>query len=280
MTQRPRITIVTATLNRRDFLARSVDSVAVQTYPHKEHIVIDGSSTDGTVELLAERAGRYSHLRWISEPDNGLSQAMNKGLARVRGDLIAVLGDDDFYEPGAFDVIAREAERNPKAGIIAGHCHVVNNRAERIDLLRAAWTNRDELIKWWTTWTQTVMLPAPSSFIRSEVIETVGGFDEADRLGMDYHHFIKITERYPVKIVDHVIGNHRWDHGSMSFSQMQETWAWMGRISRKYWGSKRTLAYYKLLLSYIRYWPGRRFRKQIGFFRRTLGRSGGSRGSS
>src|SRR5205823_6529513 len=127
--------------------------------------------------------------------------------------------------------------------------------------------NRDDLIKWWTNWTQTVMLPAPSSFIRSEVIEDVGGFDEADRICMDYHHFIKITERYPVRIVNHVIGSHRWDHGSISFSRMQETWAATGRISRKYWGSPRKLRYWKLLLSYARYWPGRKLRRQVNFVR-------------
>src|ERR1041384_4730057 len=101
-----KISVVTATLNRREFLPRCIEGVARQSHPDKEHVIIDGGSTDGTVEFLKSVAEKYPHIKWISEKDNGVSSALNKGLALASGDIIGVNGDDDFYKPGTFDIIA------------------------------------------------------------------------------------------------------------------------------------------------------------------------------
>src|SRR5687767_3497055 len=93
---RPRISIITATLNRREFLPRCIEAVARQSYPNKEHVIVDGGSTDGTVEILESYAKKYSHIKWISEPDNGISSALNKGMGIATGQIIGVNGDDDF----------------------------------------------------------------------------------------------------------------------------------------------------------------------------------------
>ena len=93
-----RISIVTPTLNRAHFLAQAIDSVLAQNDSDVEHIVVDGISTDGTVELLA----RYPHLRVIREPDTGLYDALNKGLRAATGDMIGWLNSDDLFAPDAF----------------------------------------------------------------------------------------------------------------------------------------------------------------------------------
>src|SRR5256885_10006653 len=110
-----KISIVTATYNRAAFLPRCLESVASQSYPNKEHIIIDGGSTDGTVSILKEYADRHAHIRWISEPDNGISDALNKGLAMMNGDAVGVIGDDDCYAPEVFWTVAAELERDESA---------------------------------------------------------------------------------------------------------------------------------------------------------------------
>ena len=246
-----KISVVTATLNRKDFLPRCIEAVAGQTYPDKEHLIIDGGSTDGTVELLASYAEKYPHIRWISEKDNGISSALNKGLAMATGDIIGVNGDDDYYEPGAFEIVAAEFERNPSAGVVSGTCDHIRNDGSIWLSLKAGFTSRQELIEYWKSWGSTTFLPAPSTFIRREVIEAVGGFDEADRYAMDYHHWIKITERFGVKTVDRVLAKFRADHGTVTFSQSRDQEREMRRISRRYWGSKASLSYYRRAFSYF-----------------------------
>lgn len=246
-----KISVVTATLNRKDYLPRCIEAVARQSYPHKEHLIIDGGSTDGTVELLASCAEKYPHIKWISEKDNGISSALNKGLAMATGDIIGVNGDDDYYEPGAFEIVAAEFERNPSVGVVSGTCDHIRNDGSVWLSLKASFNDRRELIEYWKSWGKTTFLPAPSTFLRREVIEVVGGFDEADRYAMDYHHWIKITEKFEVKTVDKVLAKFRADHGTVTFSQSEKQLSEMRRISRRYWGSKASLSYYRTAFSYL-----------------------------
>jgi glycosyltransferase involved in cell wall biosynthesis len=252
-----KISIVTATFNRKHYLPRCLDGVGQQTYPHKEHIIIDGGSTDGTIEFLADYARKFPHVRWISEPDNGISSALNKGLALAQGDVIGVNGDDDFYEPGAFAAVAKAFEQNPTVGIVSGNCNRVRNDDTLAGVLTAGFTRRRELIEYWNHWCEDVMLPAPSTFFKKEVIGVVGGFDENDRYAMDYHHWIKITEKFKVKIIDQTLANFRIDEGSVSFSQGQAQLDEVYRISRKYWGSLVNPDFYLLSFSYFKHfkWP-------------------------
>src|SRR5438067_1298220 len=240
-----KISIVTATLNRKDFLPRCIEAVAGQSHPYKEHLIIDGGSVDGTVELLKSYAEKYPHIRWISEKDNGISSALNKGLAMATGDIIGVNGDDDCYLPGAFEIVAAEFERNPSSGVVSGNCNEIRNDGAVALTIMAGCTSRRHLIEYWKHWGQSSLLPAPSTFFRKEVVEVVGGFDEADRYAMDYHHWIKITEKFEVKIVDHVLAKFRCDEGTVSFSQGPQQLAEMHAISRKYWGPKLSFAYYR-----------------------------------
>lgn len=252
-----KISVVTATLNRKDYLPRCIEGVAGQSYPYKEHLIIDGGSTDGAVELLKSYAEKYPHLRWISEKDNGISDALNKGLAMATGDIIGVNGDDDFYLPGAFEIVAAEFDQNPSAGVVSGNCEIIHNDGTVALGWKTGFTNRRELIEFWKHWGKSVFLPAPSTFFRKKVVDAVGGFDEADRFAMDYHHWIKITEKFGVKTIESVLAKFRHDEGSISFSRGHEQLAEMYGISRQHWGSKFDPDFYRLLFSYLEYhkWP-------------------------
>ena len=250
-TLRPKFSIVTATLNRKDYLPRCIEGVARQSYPYKEHVIIDGGSIDGTVELLESYAKQYPHIKWISEPDKGISSALNKGLALASGEIIGVNGDDDFYLPGAFETVAKEFEENPSVGVVAGHCDCIRNDESLFYTSKAAFSSRRDLIQHWKTWGLSNFFPAPSTFFRKEVVDAVGGFEEADKYAMDYHHWIKITEKFDVRIVDRVLAKFRYDEGTVTFSRAEKQWAETHAISRKYWGSITSLGYYRMAFSYF-----------------------------
>ena len=97
MSDLPRITIITPSLNQGEFIEQTIESVLSQEYPDLEYIVIDGGSSDGTLEVLRKYAGK---LHWVSEPDQGQSHAINKGLRMASGDVVAYLNSDDLYELG------------------------------------------------------------------------------------------------------------------------------------------------------------------------------------
>lgn len=116
----PLVSVVTPTLNRRELLAETVASVSAQSYPHLEHIVVDGGSTDGTVEMLASMAG----IRWLSEPDGGMYEAVNKGLRLAIGDTY--LNSDDQYLPWTVETVVEAFARYPDADFIYGDALNIN----------------------------------------------------------------------------------------------------------------------------------------------------------
>jgi glycosyltransferase involved in cell wall biosynthesis len=124
MNGRPLISIITPCLNRVQFVRPAIESVLAQHYEPIEHIVMDGGSTDGTLETLKA----YAHLRVISGRDRGIYDALNKGIAMARGEIIAQLNTDDRFEPGIFPAIAELFAQNPDADAICGGARVFERR--------------------------------------------------------------------------------------------------------------------------------------------------------
>src|SRR5919201_3255290 len=121
------LSVVTPARNMAKYLPHTLDSVAAVGTPH-EHIVIDGASDDGSVELLEGRED--PHLTWISEPDIGQTEAVNKGLRLARGDLLAWVNADDAYIPEAVERALGHLERNPSTGAIFGAVNYVDEHGE------------------------------------------------------------------------------------------------------------------------------------------------------
>jgi len=115
----PRLTIITPSLNQAPYLERTIRSVLDQEYPDLEYIVVDGGSSDGSVDVLRQYESRLAY--WVSEPDRGQSHAINKGLSRATGDVVAYINSDDYYLPGAFET-ALPLFENPAVSWAAGTC--------------------------------------------------------------------------------------------------------------------------------------------------------------
>lgn len=139
MTQRsrsitwPKISIVTPSFNYGKFIEDAILSVYYQDYPNYEHIIVDGGSTDNTLETLR----RYPHLRWVSEPDQGQADALNKGFRMASGELIAWLNADDYFLPGAFSTIANYAKQYLEHGVFFGSFYFVDKNGKYLKEMRA-----------------------------------------------------------------------------------------------------------------------------------------------
>ena len=116
-----KISVITATLNRKEFIGAAIQSVVAQNYPDFEHWIIDGGSSDGTLKLLKQ----YPHLRVLSESDCGVYDAWNKGIERASGDMVSILNSDDVYAPGAFHCCANIVATVPSVQVVSGGYQII-----------------------------------------------------------------------------------------------------------------------------------------------------------
>jgi glycosyltransferase involved in cell wall biosynthesis len=166
-----KISIITATFNRKDFIRAAIESVIAQDYSDFEHWIIDGGSSDGTLELLSE----YPHLRVLSEPDRGVFDAWNKGVDRATGDLIGILNSDDVYPSGVFHSCAKFLEMAPAVLVVSGGCQIFRNGpgGVEIEMHRYQDPQRYRL----SLRNATVGLPIINSrFFRRSVFDQLGRF--------------------------------------------------------------------------------------------------------
>ena len=195
MPEGPLVSIVTPTRNRADLLEATLRSVRGQTYGNIEHIVMDGASTDDTVDLLRRYEGTYG-LRWQSEPDTGMYPAINAGMRQARGELVAYLNSDDVYLPWAIEVIVGAFRDHPEADFVYGDALNIDDRTGRISPYWMLPFNLDFIRR-------VGYLVQPTVFWRRRVVLEDGGFDEslqwvADcdfwmRAG-DHRRFVKVPE--------------------------------------------------------------------------------------
>ncbi len=182
----PRITIITPVLNRANMIADALASVSKQGYPEVEHIVVDGGSTDGTVDILRRTPG----IQWISEPDRGLYDAINKGIRRASGEIIGHVNSDDLLLPGALAAVAEGFTRDRTAVSVCGGAEVVrllpDGATSRVR------TYRSERIKRLDWHAVTLGVPITNArFFRRSWYRHAGLYDLRYRLAADRDFLIR-----------------------------------------------------------------------------------------
>jgi glycosyltransferase involved in cell wall biosynthesis len=210
----PKITIVTPVLNAVDTVGEALASVRGQDYPHVEHVVVDGGSTDGTLEILERAPG----ISLTSEPDQGLSDAVNKGVARASGELIGWLNADDFYEPGALAAVGRAYAEHPDARWITGRCRIVDGSGKEIRKAVTAYKNL--LLRRYSLpllLTQN-FISCPATFVHRDAYAEAGPLDLGYRISGDYDVFLRIARRHDPLILERELAAFRMDEGSLSMS--------------------------------------------------------------
>jgi glycosyltransferase involved in cell wall biosynthesis len=219
--QPPSITIVTPCLNAAATLPETLASVRSQGYPRLEHVIVDGGSTDGTLELLCEAEG----VRFVSEPDRGLTHALNKGIGMASGDVIGWLNADDVYLPGALDAVGEAFARRPDAEWATGRCLIIDAAGSEIRGTIARY--KDLLLRHYSypaLLTQN-FVAAPATFARRDALEAVGLFDERFRYSMDYDVWLQLGRRGDPIVIDRPLASFRMAEGSLSMSGFEKQFA-------------------------------------------------------
>ncbi len=193
-----KISIITITFNSAKTIQRALDSVQSQTYKDIEHIIVDGASTDGTKEIIEAYAKKHQNVRWKSEKDSGIYNAINKGIRMATGDVIGFLHSDDvFFSPDSIGQIAAALERE-KVDVVYGDLQYCKGPK-----VVRRWKSNDfnpcALKYGW-------MPPHPTVYVRREVYQQVGEYDEWFRISADYDMMLRIfTAGYKSKYIPQVL---------------------------------------------------------------------------
>jgi glycosyltransferase involved in cell wall biosynthesis len=210
------ISIVTPSLNQAAFIDDALQSVRLQNNEDCEHLVIDGLSTDGTMDLLrgeGKKRDRWS-LVWISERDSGQSEALNKGFRRAKGEIIGWLNSDDRYRPGCFEHIVRAFASNPEVDIFYGDYVVVDERGRMLEIRREI--EFSAFVLWYH---RTLYIPTTTTFFRRRIFEGDNWLDENLQYAMDLEFFTRLAGRgYRFKHIPHLLADFRMQPQSKTCS--------------------------------------------------------------
>lgn len=199
-----KFSIIVPSYNQGHFIAQTIDSILNQSYKNVEILVIDGGSTDSTIEVLKTYGDK---IFWLSEKDRGQTHAINKGLALAKGELITFLNSDDYYLDGTLEIVARQFQLNKEKTWLTGDYIIVNEKGERI---------QSAIIKYKTFFRKflsfnllTVLNPInqPSTFFTRQLIQQLQGFREDLHYTMDYEFWLRaIKIQKPIVVTDKLSG--------------------------------------------------------------------------
>lgn len=182
----PLISIITPSFNQARYLETTIESVLTQDYPRIEYILIDGASTDASVDIIKKYGSKLAY--WVSEKDSGQAEAINKGLVRAKGDIIAWLNSDDYYLPNTVSRVVQVFEENPTVIMVYGNMLAVDERGQTINFLKYKQLSLEDLICF-------QIIGQPSVFFRRAVLEQLGLLDSSFHFLLDHHLWIRIAQQ-------------------------------------------------------------------------------------
>ena len=194
----PLVSIITPSFNQGEFIEETIKSVLAQTYRPIEYIVMDGGSVDETKDILSRYSGRLS---WVSEKDGGQGDAVNKGFARARGEILGWLNSDDTYEPIAVSTVVRYFQEHPDVVMVYGDAYHMDKKGR---VTTQYPTEPFSLKRLW----RFSFLCQPAVFIRSEVFREVGPLDISLQVAMDYDYWCRIGLNYGARRIGFLQGVH------------------------------------------------------------------------
>ncbi len=199
----PLISVIVAVYNRVAMLQRCIDSVTNQDYPHKELIVIDGGSTDGTVELLHQNRDRLTY--WDSEPDRGIYHAFNKALEQVHGEWVLFLGSDDYlWHPQVLSNFCHKLDTIASGiKVVYGQVALVSVQGELLELLNQPW---DQIQRQFLATCDCTMIIQQGTFYHHSLFSLYGGYDESFAIAGDYEFLLReLKQNRPQFLPDFIV---------------------------------------------------------------------------
>jgi len=237
------ISILTPSYNQGRYIERNILSVLNQHYPSFEHIIIDGGSTDNTVEILQ----KYPHLKWVSEKDNGQADALNKGLEIATGEIIGWINSDDFYEPDVLNDVAKEFE-DVNIQWIVGNIKMFYEESKRAIPMRSPTITHSSLLK------DPDIVKQQATFFRKTILQQLGGWNSTLQMIMDYDLWLRLARISTPKMIDKWWANfthqaEQKSHGRNNLEQLHEMLGVMKREGAPRWCFLK-VSYKKYLYSF------------------------------
>lgn len=194
----PKISIVTPSLNQGEFIGETIRSVLSQEYPNLEYIVMDGGSSDKTLDILRSCSDR---VKWISEKDKGQTDAINKGLRMASGEIVAYLNADDLLLPGALEKVAKTFMEKPGTMWVTGRCRIITETGQETRGLITAYKNLWLRMHYPSLLFITDYISQPATFWRGSTLSELGYLDENLHYALDYEYFLRLNNKYPLVIL-------------------------------------------------------------------------------
>lgn len=225
---KPKVSVITASLNQGKFIEETILSVLSQDYPNLEYLIIDGGSTDNTLDVIKKYEDRIDY--WVSEPDKGQSDAINKGLKRVTGNIVTwINSDDQYYSEKIFSKVVEHFCANPDIDVCYGDNVYIDKNSSILYMRKGLPIYSRRLLNIWNYMHQ------PTVFLKREVIaEAILDIDL--EYAMDYEYWLRISEKHKFKYINLLISASRWHDDSKTtantdatFSAVKEIYAVTGK---------------------------------------------------
>jgi len=208
----PKVSIITPSYNQGQFLEETILSVLNQDYPNLEYIIIDGGSTDNSVEIIKKYQDRIAY--WVSEPDKGQSDAINKGFRIATGDILAWLNSDDLYLPGAISAAVSYMQDRHDVSCIIGDQETIGPEGEYLC------TVKNIPFNFCRTLYGGSMIPQPSTFFTRKALDIAGYLDTSLQYQMDYDFFLRMAYKgIRFGIIERPLAAFRLHHMSKTVSE-------------------------------------------------------------
>lgn len=256
-TNLPLVSIVTPSYNQGRYLETTIRSVLEQDYPRIEYLIIDGGSTDDSIEIIQRYADRLAG--WVSEKDRGQTDAINKGFARATGEILAWINSDDTYQPGAVSEAVAYLMAHPEAGMVYGDASYIDETGRVIGKFPAMQASYPRLRQ------GKVNIPQQSSFFRADLWRRVGPLDPTFYFAMDYDLWVRLAREAPLVYHPRLWANFRLHSDAKTIAADDRCWPEMLRVHYRDGGSRFApivLKYWirKLAAPYINWRRRRLFR--------------------
>lgn len=256
----PIVSIITPSFNQARFLEETIKSVLEQDYPNIEYIIIDGGSTDGSLEIIKKYEERLAH--WESVTDKGQTDAINKGFAKARGDILAWLNSDDVLLPGAVSAAVNYLQKKQEIGMVYGNATLINASGKKISDFPAAQTDLKKLKQGY------VHIPQQASFFRTSLWKKVGPLDPSFYFAMDYDLWVRLANEASLLYVPELWASFRLHGDAKSIAADDRCWPEMLRVHYRNGGQRVSLIVLKywvrkIVAPMLRWWRKRKIKKSL-----------------
>ena len=229
-TKYPLVTIVTPCLNMESYIGRTIESVLSQDYPNVEYILVDGGSTDRTAEVICDFVAKNpNRMRLIVEPDGGVAEALEKGLAIAQGQVFAYLNADDTYFPGAIRTAVNWMQSQPQLAGVYGNAYWIDDDEERIDTYPTEPFNKETL-------GESCYICQPACFLWTAILRKVGGFNPEYQVAFDYELWLRLARTHELLRIDALLANSRMHRSNKTLQQRTVGFEEASRALREYHG--------------------------------------------